>query len=368
MPTQRRVGPHARPPIGILGLAALGIAMILLGLGRISGIASGASRNLDAIIVTPAPTPQREAGASLLTLPTVAPGQPDALAPITILLLGSDRRPGEEAIPRSDAIIVARIDPAGGRVALLSLPRDLWVDIPGHGQGRVNAAYLWGEHDGPPGAGLALAKATVGDLLDVPISYVAAVDFRGFIGLIDSLDGITVDVDAPLVDDRFPTADYGFTTVRFAPGLQQMDGATALTYCRVRHPDDDFARHQRQQTVLLAIAARLRERGGLDNLLAAERLSGALVGFVQTDMPRDQILGVAWALRGLDLRSVERYSLGADEVSFGVENDRYALQARPGALVALARRLIGAPMADCRSQAADPAQCAPGPPASTPER
>ncbi|MBX0327494.1 LCP family protein, partial [Oscillochloris sp. ZM17-4] len=339
-----RAGPPALPPIGILALAALGVALILLGLGRLGGIAAGASRNLDAIIVTPAPTPQRQAATSLLTLPTVAPapGQPAAPAPVTVLLLGSDRRPGEEATPRSDAIIVARVEPARGRVAILSLPRDLWVDIPGHGQGRVNAAYLWGEHDGPPGAGMALAKATVGDLLGVPIDYAAAVDFRGFIGLVDSLDGVTVDVEAPLVDDYFPTASYGVTTVRFAPGLQQMDGATALTYCRVRHPDDDFARHRRQQAVLLAIAARLRERGGLDNLLAAEHLSGALVGFVQTDMPRDQIIGLAWALRGLDLASVERYNLGEDGVTFGVENDRYALQARPGVIAAMARQLVGA--------------------------
>ncbi len=316
--------------------------MILLGFGRLLAVASGAGHNLDAIVVTPAPAPRRQA-AALLTLPTVAPapGSPEAPAPLTILLLGSDRRPGEEATPRSDAIIVARVDPARGRVALLSLPRDLWLDIPGHGQGRLNAAYLWGEHDGPPGAGMALARAAVGDLLGVPVDYAAVVDFRGFIGLIDLLDGVTVDVEAPLADSRFPTASHGYTTVRFAPGLQQMDGATALTYCRVRHPDDDFARHRRQQAVLLAIAARLRERGGLGNLLSAERLSGALVGFVQTDMPRDQILATAWSLRGLDLASVERYSLGPDAVTFGVENDRYALRASPGAVEALARQLVG---------------------------
>jgi LCP family protein required for cell wall assembly len=340
MPRQRRASSPRRAPIGIVGLAALGVALLLLGFGRLLGVASGAGRNLDAIVVTPAPTPQRQGASSLLTLPAV-PSAPDSHArPVTILLLGSDRRPGEEVTPRTDAILILRVDPARRRAAILSLPRDLWVAIPGYGENRLNAAYLWGEHDGPPGTGMALAKATVGDLLGLPVDYVAVADFRGFIGLIDALDGVTVDVEDALVDSRFPTADHGFTTVRFEPGPQPMDGSTALTYCRVRHPDDDFARHRRQQAVLLAIAARLRERS-VGNLLAAERLSGALVGFVQTDMPRDKIIDLAFAMRDLDLSAVERYSLGADDVTFGVDNDRYALLPRPGVITALARRLLG---------------------------
>jgi LCP family protein required for cell wall assembly len=341
MPTQRRANPPPRTPLGIAILAALGIALILLGFGRLFDIASVAGRNLDALVVTPAPTPPRQSATALLTLPTIPATSASPVGPITILLLGSDRRPGEDVTPRADAIIVVYIDPARGRAAMLSLPRDLWVPIPGYGENRLNAAYLWGEHDGPPGTGMALAKATVGDLLGLPIDYVAVVDFRGFIGLIDALDGVTVDVAEALVDTRFPTADHGFTTVRFAPGPQPMDGATALTYCRVRHPDDDFARHLRQQAVLLGIAARLRERG-VAGLLSAERLSGALVGFVQTDMPRDRIIDEALAMRGLDLASVDRYALGASDVTFGVDNDRYALKARPGVMAALTRQLIGA--------------------------
>jgi LCP family protein required for cell wall assembly len=344
MPTQRRAGPPGRATIGVIGLAVLGIAMILVGLGRLVGAAAGASRSLDAMVVTPAPSPQRPAATSLLALPTVAPaaGAGGPPPPATILLLGTDRRPGEASTPRADAILVVRVDPARHRAAVLSLPRDLWVAIPGHGHNRLNAAYLWGERDGPPGAGMALARAAVGDLLGLPIDYAATVDFRGFIGLIDALDGVTVDVEAPLVDERFPTADRGFTTVRFAPGPQPMDGATALTYCRVRHPDDDFARHRRQQAVLLAIVARLRDRGDLTSLLAADRIGGALVGYVQTDMPRERIVDLAWAMRGLGPSAVERYNLGAADVTFGVDNDRYALLPRPGAVEALASKLVGA--------------------------
>ncbi|NTV62452.1 MAG: LCP family protein [Oscillochloris sp.] len=338
MPTLHCIRPSARTWIGISLLAFLGVGLILLGGTRLVGVAVSAQHNLEALIVTSAPVPARARG-HLLALPTVAPVP--ALIPTTILLLGSDRRPGETAIPRSDAIILLRIDPVARRVALLSLPRDLWVNLPGYGQNRLNAAYLLAEHDGPPGAGMALARATVSDLIAAPIDYVAVVDFRGFIGLIDAIDGIMVDVPTLLVDTRFPTADNRFTTVRFAPGLQPMDGATALTYCRVRHPDDDFARQSRQQSVLLAIAARFRARGTLDTMLSVERISAALVGFVQTDMPRDQIVGLVWVLRDLDLATVEHFGLSDADVSVGVGRDRYALTAHPGAIADLAANFLG---------------------------
>ncbi len=341
MPTQRRTDPPSRASTRIIGFAALGIALILLGAGYLFSIASGTSRHLDALVVTPAPIPWRQKPAPMLILPTIPTTSDVPAGPVTILLLGNDRRPGEEATPRADAIMVVRYDPDRRRVSILSLPRDLWVAIPGYGENRLNTAYLRGEYDGSPGTGMALAKATVSDLLGIPISYVAVVDFRGFIGIIDALDGVTVDVSATLVDDHFPTADHGFTTVRFAPGLQSMDGATALTYCRVRHPDDDFARHRRQQAVLLAIAARLRERG-VGNLLAAEHLSGALVGFVQTDMPRDQIINLALSMHNLDLSAIERYFLTTDDVTFGVDNDRYALLPHPGVISSLTQHLLGA--------------------------
>lgn len=299
--------------------------------------------NLAALAVTPAPSiaPERPRPASLITLPTVEPSPSGAPTPVTLLLLGLDRRPGERAVPRSDAILVVRVDPAQRRVAVLSLPRDLWVPIPGHGNNRLNSAYLWGERSGPPGGGMALARAAVSELLGIPIDYVAVADFRGFAGLIDAIGGITVDVERPLIDTSFPTVGRGTTTVRFAPGRQRMDGVTALTYARIRHPDSDFERGLRQQQVLLAIAERIRERGDLANLLAAERASAALVGYLQTDMPPERLLALAWALRDLDPAGVERYALREEDVSFGVDNDRFAQRARPGVLERYARLLMG---------------------------
>lgn len=334
-----------RPAAGLLALLAA-VALLAVAAGPLRS-AFGVRRSLQQIVVTPAPAPPaaRARPAHLLALPTVGPAQPGAPAPVTVLLLGADRRPGEEVTPRSDAILVVRADPAAGRVAVLSLPRDLWVPIPGHGSNRLNSAYLWGERDGPAGGGMALARAAVGDLLGTPIDYVAVADFRGFAGLVDAIGGVTVDVERELVDTRFPTADRRFTTVRFAPGPQRMDGVTALTYARVRHPDSDFERGVRQQAVLLAVVARLRERGDLANLLAAERAAAALAGYVRTDMPAEQMLALALALRDLDAAAVERYALAEADVSFGVGNDRFAQLARPGAIERAARLLVYGPEA-----------------------
>ena len=323
-----------------VAIALVTVSVALLGVVMLRE-AAGTRRNLAAIVVTPAPSASPAPGASpLITLPTLEPTPAGEDGPVTVLLLGTDRRPGEEVTPRSDAMLLVRVDPGRQRVAVLSLPRDLWVTIPGHGQNRLNAAYLWGERAGPPGNGLALARSTVSALLGVPFDYVAVTDFRGFAALFDTIGGITVTVEQPLVDTRFPTLDRGLTTVRFEPGPQAMDGATALTYARIRHPDSDFERGSRQQAVLVALAQALRDRGYLANMLAAERLTGALVGYVQTDMPSERLVALAWALRDLDPAGVERYALREDEVTFGVELDRFAQIPRPGVLERYTRLLI----------------------------
>lgn len=258
-----------------------------------------------------------------------------------MLFLGIDHRPDEQGIPRTDAIILVRIEPQNGRVAMLSFPRDMWVTIPDYGMGRINAAYVWGELYEAPGGGLNLARQTVSALLDVPVHYAVLADFEGFIQLVDAVGGITVQVDKELYDTSFPTIDYGYTTVHFLPGPQWMDGETALTYSRVRHPDSDFMRTQRQQAVLVGIAARLRERGDLQNLLTLDEMTGALRGYVQTDMPEERIIGLLWAMREYNLSNVEQYGITSDMVSWGVGDDPYALVVPDEALQMLARQFMG---------------------------
>jgi LCP family protein required for cell wall assembly len=286
----------ATPPPGLITGAALDTAP--------------AGGSLPALLATP--TPQ----------PTPVPPPPGEA--ITMLLLGSDQRPDRRHEPHTDTMMLVRIDPANERIALLSLPRDLWVPIPGYWPSRINDAYRLGERSAP-GNGLNVARATVSHVLGIPIDYVAFIDFQGFIGLIDALGGISVNVPTELYDAAFPTMDYGYTVAHFKPGLQHMDGLTALMYSRIRHPDSDFERIKRQQAVLVGIGARLRERGDLRNLIAAEHITAGLKDFVRTDLPEERIIGLIWAFRQHDTAHVERYSISSDMVNMGLGSDRYAL-------------------------------------------
>jgi LCP family protein required for cell wall assembly len=291
------------------------------------------------IVPTPWPTLQAAQPSIAAVLPRLAQPTPAPGEALTILLLGSDLRPGETSIPRTDTIMVVRVEPEQGRVALLSLPRDLWVTIPGYGENRLNSAYLWGEHYGQQN-GLELARQTVGNALGINIDYVALINFEGFIGLVDNLGGIEINVKQALYDSKFPTAAYGTTAVSFRAGIQHMDGARALTYSRIRHPDSDFERIQRQQEVLIAIAEKVRQRGNLANFLHADKMSSTLVGYVQTTLPKEQILALAWAFRDMQRSAIEMYSLEETAITRGIGNDRHALLADPKKLKALVARFL----------------------------
>lgn len=276
------------------------------------------------------------------------PGRATAPAPasseaITMLLMGVDRRPGEGNATRSDTIMVARLDPQHQRIAMLSLPRDLIVPIPGVGYARINAANVYGESTGA-GGGIELARQTVGDLLGMPIDYVVQIDFAGFIGAIDAIGGIDIDVPTELYDPEFPTMDYGYTIAHFLVGPQHMDGARALMYARVRHADSDFFRMRRQQSVLVAGLARVRSQNVVQQLQTVADVTGALRGFIQTDLPQDQMISLAWTFRGVAPEQVERYTLDENAVQINVlPDDPYAQFALPGAIERLSRQLINGP-------------------------
>src|SRR5438477_5963360 len=176
---------------------------------------------------------------------------------VNILLLGIDKRDNEPITgTRSDTMMLASIDPVSKSAALVSIPRDMWVRIPGctpregcsAGQQRINVAHAVG---GPE-----LAVQTVTTDFGLPIQFYARVDFRGFEQLIDAVGGVVIDVDWPVKDDEYPTADYGYQRVYFAPGPQLMDGHTALQYARSRHGTSDFARAGRPQKVIVSLRAR----------------------------------------------------------------------------------------------------------------
>lgn len=231
----------------------------------------------------------------------------DQKDPVTLLLIGIDYRNGDEEPARSDSIIVMRIDPETKAVTMMSLPRDLLVTIPGYGDDKINAAFAYGE-DERTGGGPALLAETISYNLNIQINYFVTVDFSGFRKIIDTLGGITVDVDAPIKDDQYPSEDFGLTRVYFPAGLQSMDGETALRYARTRHGDNDIARSERQQQVLMA----MRERGSklnIDLLLNARSLIESMGDSFRTDLSFNQILALANLARDVDPAGIARVNL-----------------------------------------------------------
>ena len=198
------------------------------------------------VVASSNPNPAKSSG-SVTTQPR--PGDR-----INILLLGLDQRPVESGEPsRSDTIMIASLEPRTQSAALLSIPRDLWVAIPQNDgeimYHKITTAHFFGQYwnqleginaDGGPD----LAKRTVEYNFGIPIHYYARIDFKGFEKAVDLIGGLDIDVPYEIVDTAYPLEnDTGVTTIRFEPGIQHMDGMTALRYARTRHADSDFGAH-----------------------------------------------------------------------------------------------------------------------------
>jgi LCP family protein required for cell wall assembly len=173
---------------------------------------------------------------------------------VNILLLGIDKRP-DDTLSRTDTMIVVTIDPNTMTAGMLSIPRDLYIPIPGYdGEDRINKAYYLGEKDGYPGGGPALAMKTIQDNFGIPIHFYAQIDFQGFRDMVDTLGGIEVDVPETIDDPTYPDENYGFDPFYIEAGHHLLDGHSALQYARTRHAaGSDFGRAARQQQVILAI-------------------------------------------------------------------------------------------------------------------
>jgi LCP family protein required for cell wall assembly len=230
---------------------------------------------------------------------------------VNILLLGLDTRvPGDS---RSDTMILVSVDPAAKTATLISIPRDLWITIPGFGENRINAAYQFGETNKVAGGGPGLAMQTVEQNFGVPVHYFAQVDFEGFRGIVDALGGVTVDVQRPLIDNEYPSeTGSAYQRIYIPMGLQHMDGRTALQYVRSRHADSDLGRNERQQGMLLA----LREQGTQISVLGKiDAVLGQLKGAVRTDLSFTQVGSLAKLAQGIPRDKVQQLSIGDEMVS-----------------------------------------------------
>ncbi len=230
---------------------------------------------------------------------------------INVLLLGTDARPEEGDIANTDTMILLTFDPHNQTAGMLSLPRDLWIPLPGYGYDtKINTAYAVGESDNYPGGGPQLAKDTVSSFIGQPIQYYARVNFRGFVELIDLIGGVDVIVANPIYDDQYPTDDYQTMLFQLDAGTQHLDGETALMYVRTRNVDDDYSRAGRQQQVIRAVVDKVLRADLLPTLLPKlPRLLYTMRSSIETDVPMALQLELANYLNSNSLREVRQLVL-----------------------------------------------------------
>jgi LCP family protein required for cell wall assembly len=244
---------------------------------------------------------------------------------VTILLMGSDQRPGGQDFRTDTAVLVVlKLD---GSVSLVSFPRDLWVYLPGKFMQRINTAQEYG--------GFGLVQSTFRYNFGViPQSYVLT-NFSGFRSIIDSLGGINVQVGQTFSDarDGFPK---GFTV---HAGLVPMDSETALWYIRARKTTSDLDRLRRGQEVILAIGKKLLSLNGLTRL---PELFSAVHGAIVTDLSLQNVSALLPILRLVDTGKIQRYAISTDQViSFITSGGADVLLPRPDAIRQVLLQAIG---------------------------
>ena len=242
----------------------------------------------------------------------------DRHGPIDILLLGLDMDDCKLAptgtARRTDTMILVRVDPATGRVAMMSIPRDLLVRIEGHDRGKINTAYLHGYLDSDTEAGgAALLRDTIQDNLMLPVHRYIQVDFEGFKSMVEALGGVDIDVPETspgakyaIYDDAFPDGHCGTKVVAFEPGRQHMDADRALDYARSRHTSSDFDRSRRQIQVLLAMREKALSLGGI---LAWPKLYPAVMKTVSTDLTKNEIASLLPLAQRMNSDNISRISI-----------------------------------------------------------
>lgn len=267
---------------------------------------------------TGTPVPQIALVPTTTPLPTVA-ALPTNLPPvdpraITILLLGIDqRRALEDDGPfRTDTMILLHVNPARRTVGVLSLPRDLWVRIPGFGEARINTANFKGDAAAYPGGGPALAMATIYENFGMRVDKYLLVNFEVFITLVDTLapDGVPITITEFIDDPYYPDEAEGFDPVRFEPGDYRLDAESLLQYARTRATSGgDFDRARRQQQVLDAVRAHVLSAGGIAAFISqAPYLWGQLQDNFSTNLEMTDILALGQLMGAIQPDDI-RYSV-----------------------------------------------------------
>lgn len=234
---------------------------------------------------------------------------------VNFLLLGADRGSGVRAY-RTDVIMTVSLNMTTQTVSILSIPRDLYVYIPGWGMDRINTAELHQTQTGRSSHPLGLMAETVEYNLGLPVHHIARVDFDTFRRLINILGPITIPVDCPVFGDAPPASELLPVEQQGAlyamlPGVYQMDGEAAFWYVRQRMNSSDFDRNRRQQIMLRALWQKIEEGNWIHDL---PLLWGELTTLVETDLTLDEALRYLPIVLSLDSSRVEGHYIGPNEV------------------------------------------------------
>jgi polyisoprenyl-teichoic acid--peptidoglycan teichoic acid transferase len=328
LPAQRRTVDRL-PFFLSAGFAILGIAM--------AGIAFFWAKNIFAswnLTAIDAPTQLPAAATQPVSLaPTSPAGGPttpvqvstagptpqpwDGKTRVTLLFMGLDYRACDAqenfadcdtgGASRTDSMMLVTVDPVSKTIGMLSIPRDLWVSIPGFDYGKINTAYFLAEVYKLPGGGPVLAMQTVQELLGVPIQYYAQVDFTSFVKLIDSMGGLDM-----YIHERIKIGVIGQHSQYLEPGVQTLTGAQVLGYARNRYTaGDDTDRSRRQQEVLMAIFEQVRQFNMLPTLVAkAPELYQEIQSGIHTNMTFQQAIQLAWLMEQIPEENIHKEVIG----------------------------------------------------------
>ncbi len=260
---------------------------------------------------------------------------------VNVVVAGLDRRPGYP-VGRTDLLLLARIDLLRARARVVSLPRDLLVDIPGRGPGRLNEAYYLGASNdaGRRAAGMALLRRTLEVNLGIATHGEVVVDFEGFRRVVDSMGGLLVDVPGE-IHDEFVGEDGEPFSAHFRPGPQRLDGERALLYARTRKADGEIRRRLRHGDLAVALVA---QAGRLRSPARLARALGAARGSVHVRLGVGRALAVAQSLIRLRPSGVRAAHVGPPLVrSEQTAEGRWIQRGDPATIGAFVRDRLGAP-------------------------
>jgi LCP family protein required for cell wall assembly len=241
----------------------------------------------------------------------VSPDRMVALDKMNIMIMGVDSR--EDDVGRSDTLMVATVDPTNEKISILSIPRDTRVKIAGHGYDKINHAFAFGGHD--------LSKKTVEDFLNIPIDHYIVIDMQAFKRIINAIGGVDINVEKPMHYED-PWDDEGGLVINLAPGLQHMDGDTAIEYVRFRDEEGDIGRIRRQQKFMRAV---LKKLSSTDIITKLPGIIKEISSAVKTDLSIPKMLSLAGILKTahenrLTTEMVSGTPLFIDDINYWIPN------------------------------------------------